>query len=150
MSRAARAVDNFLAGFACSQAVFAEYSELFNLDRQQAIKIAAGFAGGMRIDSTCGAVSAAYMVLGLNFGTRQCEKAEGRKPVYAATDYFTKRFAEDNGALNCKGLLGCDISTAEGLTVAKEKNLFKTVCPRYVRSAAELLDEILKDAQDRV
>ncbi len=145
MQRATRAVDNFLAGFACSQAILAEYAELFDLRREQAIKIAAGFAGGMRIGSTCGAVAAAYMILGLKFGRQQCENQEGREPVYTAIMDFNRRFEADNGSLNCKNLLGCDISTAKGLDTAKKENLFRTLCPRFVRSAAELLDEMLDE-----
>jgi len=143
MQRPAKAVENFQAGFACSQAVLAEYGELFDLRREQAIKLAAGFAGGMRIGSTCGTVVAAYMVLGLKFGGQDCGKLEGRKPVYEAISDFNRRFTAENGSLNCKDLLGCDISTAGGLEIARQKDLFRTDCPRFVRSVAELLDEIL-------
>lgn len=145
MSRAAKAVENFLEGFACSQAVLAEYCEIFKLDREQATKLAAGFAGGMRLGSTCGTVTAAYMILGLKCAGDQAEKPEGRKPVYTATAAFVERFEAENGSLSCKGLLGCDISTVEGLAMAKEKNLFKSVCPRFVRSAAEILDDMLEN-----
>ena len=144
MSRASNAVDNFLEGFACSQAVFAEYCQLFDLDREHALKMSSGFAGGMRMGATCGAVTSAYLVLGLKFGRSPCEKPEGRRPVYGAVSDFTRRFEADNGSLNCKALLGCDISTAKGLETAKEKDLFRTVCPRFVRSSVELLDEILE------
>jgi len=145
MSRASNAVENFLEGFACSQAIFAEYCQQFAFDRDQALKISSGFAGGMRMGATCGAVTGAYMVLGLKFGMDPCEKPEGRKPVYDAVNDFTRRFEADNGSLNCRALLGCDISTVKGLEIAKEKDLFRTVCPRFVRSTVELLDEILEN-----
>ncbi len=145
MQKPAKAVENFLAGYACSQAILAEYGELFDLGREQALKLAAGFAGGMRIGSTCGSVIAAYMVMGLKFSGEDCGKLEGRKPVYEAMSDFNHRFTADNGSLNCRDLLGCDISSASGLETARQKDLFRTACPRFVRSAAELLDEILEN-----
>ena len=44
-SKASEAVDLFQAGCACSQAILAVYGELFGLDRDSAMRIAAGFAG---------------------------------------------------------------------------------------------------------
>jgi len=40
-------------------------------------------------------------------------------------------------------LLGCDISTPEGLNSSREKNLFTTICPKYVRDAAGIVEDIL-------
>ena len=145
MDRSARAVDSFLDGYACSQAVFTEYCELFDLDREQAVKIAAGFAAGMRMAGTCGAITGAYMVLGLKFGNSQSQTPEGRKEVYEAVDEFTQRFSKKHGTLNCKELLGCDISTAAGLEQAKEQDMFKSVCPHFVRSAADILNSMLEE-----
>lgn len=146
MHRDTRAVDNFLDGYACSQAIFSTYSDLFDLDREQALKIAAGFAAGMRMAGTCGAVTGAYMVLGLKFSGQHGEKAEGRKPVYEAIDEFVARFVKVNGSLNCRDLLGCDISTPGGLEKAKEGEMFKKVCPRFVKSSAEILEDMLSRA----
>ena len=39
-------------------------------------------------------------------------------------------------------LLGVDIGTAEGQSAARDANLFKTVCPALVASAAMLLEEM--------
>ena len=63
MSRVDEAVSLFRSGCACSQAILVACSESQGVDRQTSLKIAAGFAGGMRMGNTCGAASGAIMVL---------------------------------------------------------------------------------------
>jgi C_GCAxxG_C_C family probable redox protein len=146
MSADSDAVKRFLEGNACSQAVLSQYCELFDLDQTSALKIASGFGAGMQMGKTCGAVTGAYMVLGLKFGTEESGRSDGRKDVYRAVVELTRKFEERNGTTDCRDLLGCDISTAEGSQIAKEKKLFTTVCPRFVKDVSELLDAII--AQD--
>lgn len=147
MSTDSDAVKRFLEGNACSQAVLSQYSELFDLDQTSALKIASGFGAGMQMGKTCGAVTGAYMVLGLKFGTEESALSDGRKEVYNAVVEFTRKFEERNGTTDCRDLLGCDISTAAGSQFAKEQKLFTTVCPRFVKDVSELLDAII--AQDQ-
>ncbi len=53
-----QAVMLFQQGFICSQAVLAAYASDLDLPRETALKIAAGFGGGMgRSGEVCGAVS---------------------------------------------------------------------------------------------
>ncbi len=143
MSRIENAIEKFNKGYACSQAIFTEYCGLFNIDSETALKLAAGFAAGMRNGRTCGAVTGAIMILGLNFGSLSCDKAEGRKNVYDAVVEFTRRFEQLYGSTDCKELLGCNVGTNEGMRKAKEENLFYTLCPKYVKSAAEILETML-------
>jgi C_GCAxxG_C_C family probable redox protein len=144
MSRINNAVNKFLEGYACSQAILSEYCDLFDLNHETALKLAAGFAGGMRMGGTCGAVTGSYMVLGLKFSDQNCEKAEGRKNAYKAVGEFTEKFEEINGSVNCKDLLDCDISTPEGMQVAKEKHLFQTVCPKFIKASADILETMFE------
>ena len=147
MNRISIAVNNFFEEYACSQAILSAYCEPFDLYRETALKLSAGFAGGMCMGKTCGAVTGDYMVLGLKFGDPNCEKPEGRKRVYKAVGEFTKKFEEINGTVNCKDLLGCDVSTPEGMQTAKQQNLFKTICPKFVKDSAELLERMLEESK---
>jgi len=144
MATGSEAVERFLGGNACSQAVICHYCKSFDLDRISALKIASGFGAGMQMAGTCGAVTAAYMILGLKFGNDECGKPEGRKKVTAAVKLFTKEFKRRNGTTDCRDLLRCDISTADGMQTAKEQELFKNVCPGFVGDAVELLKEIIE------
>ncbi len=66
MSRIENAVSRFAEGYNCSQAVLSAYAEQLGVDGETALKIAAGFGGGLgRMAETCGAVTGAFMVLGL-------------------------------------------------------------------------------------
>ena len=143
MSKVQEAVDGFKGGAACSQAILATYGEDLGLPRGQAMRLASGFAGGMRTGGTCGAVTGAVMVLGLRHAKDDCDRQEGREDVYRAVRQFTSRFEERNQTVLCKALLGCDIGTHEGMEAAIEKNLFRTICPDLVRDAAQILEELL-------
>ena len=51
----------------CAQTVITTFCEELGLDRAIALQVANGFGGGMgRTGRTCGAVTGAYMVLGLS------------------------------------------------------------------------------------
>jgi len=143
MSRVDEAVECFCRGAACSQAVLGTYGPLFGLPREQAIKLASGFAGGMRLAQTCGAVTGAFMALGLKHAGPNCDQRDSREKVYAAIREFTAKFQQRNNSVVCKELLGCDISTPEGIQHATREGLFRTICPRLVQDAAEILEEMI-------
>jgi C_GCAxxG_C_C family probable redox protein len=143
MSKVDEAVDCFCRGAACSQAILGTYGPQFGLSHEQAMKLASGFAGGMRLGETCGAVTGAFMVLGLKHAGANCDQRDGREAVYAAMRKYTTRFEQRNRVVICKDLLGCDISTPEGAKKATREGLFRTICPRLVQDAAEILEELL-------
>ena len=136
----------FEEGFSCSQAVFSAYAEQLGLDRETALKISGGFGGGMgRLALTCGAVTGAFMAIGLKYGAVEAGDQEAKDNTYALVREFADRFRSCHGSITCQELLGCDISKPEGLEMAREQGLFKTTCPRLVRDAAEILEEILAE-----
>jgi len=145
MKNVDRAVDLFKSGCACSQAILGAYASDAGLDRTAAMRVAAGFAGGMRAGGTCGAVTGAIMVLGLKYCTDGCERYEGRQRAYEVVQEFQRRFAARNGSPACESLLGVNIATAEGMQAAMEQGLFADRCPSLVQSAAEILDGIMRE-----
>jgi C_GCAxxG_C_C family probable redox protein len=143
MSRVETAVKMFEDGCACSQAVFGAFAPQFGVDDETAVRIATGFAGGMKMGDTCGAVTGALMVLGLARSDETCRTPDGRQAVGALAVECARRFRERRGALACRDLLGCDISTPEGRQLAQDRNLFRTTCVDAVRDAAAIVDELL-------
>ncbi len=147
MNRVDTAVSEIKGGLCCSQAILCAYGPSFGLDHEAASRVAAGFGGGMgRMAETCGAVTGAYMVLGL--AADPSTVRDGRARIYETVREFAKRFTARNGSVCCRDLMGCDISTAEGLASATEKGLFASVCVRMVRDAAEILEEMLPLSTD--
>lgn len=145
MSDVSDAVKMFREGCACSQAILAVYGPPFGLHRGCAMRLAAGFSGGMRMGETCGAVTGAIMVLGLRYASPDCTTSKGREMVYAAVIDLVSRFERRNRSVVCRELLGCDISTPEGMQAARTQGLFKTFCPKMVQDAAEILEEMLEE-----
>ncbi|MHC4124087.1 MAG: C-GCAxxG-C-C family protein [Planctomycetota bacterium] len=145
MNRVEQAVERFKKGFNCSQAVLGSYCEQFGLNCETAFKVATGFGGGMRMADTCGAVTGAFMALGLKYGSITAEDKAAKAKAYEKVIEYTSRFKARNSSVICKELLGCDISTPEGMKKAQQEGLFGSVCPKMVRDAAEILEEILAE-----
>jgi C_GCAxxG_C_C family probable redox protein len=146
MNRIENAVSRFKEGFSCSQANLSTFGEQFGLDRDTALKLAAGFGGGMgRMAGTCGAVTGAFMILGLKYGAVSPEDMQAKELTYEKVREFAARFSERNGSLECRELLGYDISSPVGSQIVKDKELISTLCPKYVWDAAEILEGMLRD-----
>jgi C_GCAxxG_C_C family probable redox protein len=144
MTKAERAGASFQEGFSCSQAVFTAFSDDFGLDRLTALKVSQAFGGGMgHLGEVCGAVTGAFMAIGLKYGRTRADDLEARDKTYALIQAFAHRFKELHCSLTCRCLLGCDIGTEEGMKAARDKNLFQTLCLNYVKDAAEIADALM-------
>ncbi|MGA2586499.1 MAG: C-GCAxxG-C-C family protein [Candidatus Aminicenantales bacterium] len=144
MKKSERAAALFQEGFSCSQAVFATFSEDFGLDRDISLRLSQAFGGGMaHMGEACGAVTGAFMLIGLKYGRTKADDLEARDRTYAKMRQFTDKFKALHCSIQCRCLLGLDIGTEEGMRLAREKNLFQTLCSNYVRNAAEIVEEIL-------
>jgi C_GCAxxG_C_C family probable redox protein len=144
VSKVENAVSMYKEGFVCAQALLSTYGTKFGLNRDIALKVATAFGGGMsRLGATCGAVTGAFMLIGLKYGNIEPKDKEARRKTYEVAREFVSKFESRHGSINCKDLLGCDISTPEGWNVAKRKKLFETICPKYVQDTAEIVEQIL-------
>ena len=67
------------------------------------------------------------------------------RTIEAMIRLYCRGHHESTGELcvECRELLECDIGTPEGLEAAKEKDLFNVLCPKLVRDAAEIIEQIL-------
>jgi C_GCAxxG_C_C family probable redox protein len=144
MNRTDTAVAAFTGGFSCSQAVFSAFAEEMGVDRATALKISTAFGGGMAgMGLTCGAVTGALMVIGAKYGRTEAADDAAKQKTYERSRQFVRAFSERHSSIACRGLLGVDISTAEGKQQAKDMGLTETLCPRFVADAVEILEEIL-------
>jgi C_GCAxxG_C_C family probable redox protein len=143
MNDVEKAAAGFSQGLNCAQSVLAAYGPRFGLERELALKAASGLGGGIgHQGETCGAVTGAVMVIGLKYGGTAGDEASSEK-TYALIEKFLEEFKARLGTTRCRELLGCDISTPEGLEAARDKGLFEERCPNFVRTSAEILEEIL-------
>lgn len=144
MENADRAVAVYRGDYNCAQAIFSVYSGRLGFDEELAKKIACGFGAGLgRSAGVCGAVTGAFLVLGLKYGMSDPDRQEDKELTYAKVREFISRFEKRCSSINCVDLLGVDISTPEGLREAKERNLMTIECEKIVAKAAVILEELL-------
>jgi C_GCAxxG_C_C family probable redox protein len=141
--RPQHAVDRFMASMNCSQAVLETYAPMVGLSTENARRVGAAFAGGMGMGEECGAITGAFMVIGLKYGKTIDSNPVADKKTFAAVARFVDEFKKRHQMTGCSELLGTDMGTPEGVKEAAGKGLFTSACPAYVRSAAEILDDII-------
>ncbi|BBD09933.1 C-GCAxxG-C-C family protein [Desulfovibrio ferrophilus] len=143
-SPASNAEQRFLDGYSCSESVASIFATHFGLPEEPLRRAACGFGGGMGgMGRTCGAATGAIMAIGMALAPDDPTNAAARSQVKNAVRTFLQEFEERHGSSHCKQLLGCDLSTPEGYNEARSRNLFKTICPSFVLTAGELLEQLL-------
>lgn len=120
---------------------------LLAMEQDPELTAACNYLGGgmVRMGQLCGALSGAAVALG--FRDLLAEKPEDDQPGYAFSwlQKLTQRFEAEFGSATCRGLLGCDISTAEGFRNAKRLRATRR-CPDFVSWTCDQLAEILDRA----
>lgn len=132
----------FDEGYACSTSMLLGFANEFNLDEKTAKRISSTFGGGMgRLRRTCGAVTGAYMVLGLKYGNELPKDMETKLNSYEKVKELTARFEDLQGTSNCKEILKNYATNAE----IKERKHHKIICRKVVGQVAEILCEMVFD-----
>ena len=144
MTTKEKALDYFSRHFHCSQAILAAYADKCGLSEDQALKLGGCLGSGMRKGEVCGACTGALMVLGALYGQSDEKDLTSRERSNKVNDELMRLFTEKMGSYLCRDILGCDVSTAEGVKYARENRLFAEKCPPIVANTTEILDEILR------
>lgn len=97
--------------------------------------------------ATCGAVTGAFMVIGLMHGKTKADDDTARETTYELANLLAERFKARNRSILCRELLGHDLGTDEGREAVMKENLFVKLCPGFVRDAVIILEEILRPGQ---
>jgi len=144
-TKAEMAAEIFIKGFNCAQAVLSSHSEKFGVDTTTAKKVAGAFGGGMAYNGeVCGAVTGAFMLIGLKHGKYKEGDDASKITTYKLTNNFIEKFKEEFGSIRCNDLLKYNLNIEEEYLKAKESGLFKTFCPLLVKRSVELAEELLK------
>ena len=148
MSRVEVAKTYFADHFNCAQSVFVAFAPDFGLSVDQSLKVACAFGAGMgRQQHTCGAVTGALMAIGLKYGKALHDKDEMKSLTYAKTVQFFDAFKKIHGSVNCCELLdGLDMNNPNDMEQIKSRDLFNTLCPKYVASAVEIAEMLIDEA----
>lgn len=134
-----RAVELFMSGCNCSQAVFVAFATDLGLGEEMALSISIGLGGGVgRMREFCGAVSGSAMVVGLKYP--EYDKMQVYELVRAIADEFKKT----NPSIVCKELL--KLQEAEKSAKPDERTpeyYKKRPCVKIVEDAAKAVEKIL-------
>ncbi|HUU28865.1 MAG TPA: C-GCAxxG-C-C family protein [archaeon] len=144
MRKVEEAVLFFQEGHNCAQSIVAAYGPELGLEKNLAFRVTQGLGGGMgRLAGVCGAVSGAILVIGLKtVHSEGIPDREVKAKTYETVREFVARFKERNSSIECREILGCDISTPEGYKTAREEKLLDNRCPKFVEDAADILEEL--------
>ena len=105
--KAKKAMELFQKGYNCAQAVLGAFAQDMNMDFQQAMMLSSSFGGGMgRMREVCGAVSAMFMVAGLEKGYSDPKASTEKADHYDFIQQLAAKFKAENGSIICRDLLG--------------------------------------------
>lgn len=134
------AVDVFLRGATCAQAVLTTFCEKYGLDTETGMKLASGMGGGFKCSDVCGAASGGALVVSLVYGHVDPADMPAKDLCTDKTREYMHAFRDRHGHITCRDLLGCDINTPEGRAIAVEKKLFTTYCADLVVDVVQYLE----------
>jgi C_GCAxxG_C_C family probable redox protein len=142
-NRPQHAKERFMKSMNCSQAILETYAGEMGMSIENARKVSAAFAGGMGMGSECGALTGAFMVIGMKHGKIADKDSGADKETFTRVAMLVEEFKKEHGEILCSKLLGTDMGTPEGVQKAADLGLFTTFCPKFVETASIILDRIL-------
>ena len=137
--------EGFRNGIDCGQAVAGQFAEETGLSVEQLRRLSACYGGGMMRGETCGAVIAAYEIIGYLYGHDRAGDDEQKGKMLTRMLRFNQLFSEKYEGFMCRELLGADISTAEGGRKINEQNLMFEFCPLVVIDVVEILKKVISE-----
>jgi C_GCAxxG_C_C family probable redox protein len=135
--------DLFMHGIDCSQVVASAYSEPLGIDHKEMLRMTSAFGGGMLQGKTCGAVVAAFILLGLKYGHDHEDDMDGKTELYKKMAQFRMEFAKKYESEECSALLGGNPADPDDMAAIQEKNLMMTRCPVIVKDTIDILEGLL-------
>ena len=116
------------ADYNCAERILYGANQVYRLGLdKEALKMAAGFGGGMGIEKACGALTAGVMVLGKLFVE---DRAHESGKIKDLTRELFSAYQEEMGSMDCSYL-------KENHRTEREK------CFRVILKAAEILDRLV-------
>ena len=144
-TRSDAALEKFLSGYNCAQAVLFAFCDDLSLDKDTALRLACGFGAGMgRKQEVCGAVAGGILAIGLRHGRGEGQDRALTDATYGKVRELMSRFESRHGTCICRELLdGCDLNTPGGQQFFKENDLLNKTCAGCVRTVVEAVEDLL-------
>ena len=145
MTHSELAVENFMRGYNCSQAVVVAFCDVTGMKPQYAARLSSSFGGGMgRMREVCGAVSGMLLVAGLLYGYGTPGDEESKKAHYKLVQELAGKFREREQSIVCREILKNPPSDPN--PPPRNEEFYKTrPCARLVALAAQILDDYIRE-----
>ena len=139
--RTVLALDYFEQGYNCAQSVLMAYSDLYEIEKETAAKLATSFGGGMgRLREVCGAVSGMFMVLGLHYPFTDTKDKLTKNTNYKAVQRTANDFKAIMGSYICADLLTIKREAQNPESSERNEVYYKSrPCKHCVAIAAEIV-----------
>ena len=147
-ARAESARAYFKQGYNCCQSVALAYADLIGMDKDAVAALASGFGGGFgRLREVCGCVSGMTMVAGAVLPSTDPGDSGRKTENYALVQRLAGKYAEENGSIICRELLGLSgksTSPESPAPSARTGEYYrKRPCPELCACAARIIAEEL-------
>lgn len=145
MTHAEKAEELFREGYNCAQSVFLAFEDMYDIDHNTAMRLSSGFGAGMgKLREVCGALTGAFMAVGLLYGYDDVTDSEAKKNTYSIIRLIAERFETEKQTIICRELLG--LKKEEDLeepAVRTEEYYRSRPCVGLCVLAAQLLDDYI-------
>ena len=140
------AVQNFMSGYNCAQAVFLAFAEDVGMEKSAAARLSSSFGGGMgRLREVCGAVSAVFLAAGALYGYDVPGDDAVKGAHYARIQDLAAKFQAAHGTLICRELIGRPGPESPQPEPRTQAYYDHRPCGKYVATAARLLEEYMAE-----
>lgn len=145
--RGRAAMELFLSGYNCTQAVVLAYEDLIGMDRGTLLRMSSSFGGGMgRLREVCGTVSGMFLVAGFLYGYDDPGAFEEKAAHYGRIQELAARFRERQGSIVCRELLGLSGGADDPVPERRTEEYYrKRPCPQLAGLAAAILEQFIAE-----
>lgn len=144
--RIEKAIQLFNSGCNCPQAVTVAFADLYGFTDEQAMRLSAGFGGGIgRMRETCGAACGMFILAGMDCGSIDASDRKAKSHNYAVVQQLAAKFKEQTGSLICAELLGLKKETPLSSEASERTPQYyaKRPCPKMIETAAKIFADYL-------
>ena len=136
--------EEFGKGFDCAAVVLSELSDKIGITKKEAYRISACFGAGMMQGGVCGAVTGAFMAIGIKYGNCEPNDSDQKNLCMQKRQEFVDRFEKEfKGTVVCPELIKLDVRKEDEFKKAQDTGVLTEVCPVFVKRAIEIARELL-------
>lgn len=145
--RGRAAMENFLAGYNCTQAVTLAFADLFEMDERTLLRMSSSFGGGMgRLREVCGTVSGMFLIAGLLYGYDDPKAFDEKAEHYGRIQELARRFKACQGSIVCRELLGLSGGADSPVPERRTQEYYKKrPCGQLAGLAAAILEHFIEE-----